>query len=399
MKKKKYTLEKYKILAIIFLICSLNYVYPNNKSKLLNKRDKIYNEIKSSEKLLKSIANSEKDLYSSIVLNEKKIKLREELINSLNDEIQFLDYNIDSISNLVIQNEKKLNLNKNELSKLIYYYYYRINEKNIMLVILTSNNVSILVRRLYYLKKYSSYQKNLIKNIKNELNKLYELKNQLNTIKTKKNKIIIRKLEEKNELEKDLYNSRLLLEQYKTREKEIRFNIEKLKNEAKIIDQQIRKIVEEEIKKNKKVENNKEYILDNKNFAYNKGKLSHPVNNGVIISSFGEQNHPIYKGIKIVNNGIDYSVNCNEPVMAVFEGIVAKILILKGSNYVLIIRHGKFYSVYQNLTNIIVNTNQKVKTSQIIGYTNCNIDDKISKLHFEIWEEMNKHDPEEWLKK
>lgn len=134
-----------------------------------------------------------------------------------------------------------------------------------------------------------------------------------------------------------------------------------------------------------------------KNFSENKNKLPWPVEDGTVISVFGEHTHPVFKGIIVQNNGIDISTNCNSSVFCVFNGIVSKVFAIKGANFAIIIRHGNYLSVYQNLQKINVKNGEKVRTNQVIGYSYCDNLNMISTIHFELWQELNRMDPLKWL--
>lgn len=103
------------------------------------------------------------------------------------------------------------------------------------------------------------------------------------------------------------------------------------------------------------------------------------------------------KGIKINNNGIDISASKGAQVRSVFNGVVSKVVFIPGANYTVIIRHGNFLSVYQNLTEVIVKAGDKLKAKQPIGLLFADASGNSSVLHFEIWQELVKLDPEDWL--
>jgi murein DD-endopeptidase MepM/ murein hydrolase activator NlpD len=87
------------------------------------------------------------------------------------------------------------------------------------------------------------------------------------------------------------------------------------------------------------------------------------------------------------------------PVRVIFEGEVRAI----GGEYVdkiyVLVKHGNYFTVYQNLTDITVKRGDKVKLKQTIGkvYTEKGADRAV--LHFEIWEENKIQNPENWIVK
>jgi septal ring factor EnvC (AmiA/AmiB activator) len=67
---------------------------------------------------------------------------------------------------------------------------------------------------------------------------------------------------------------------------------------------------------------------------------------------------------------------------------------------IVIIRHGKYLSVYQNIVDLKVKAGDKVDTKQEIGNVFCEKENgNKSILKFMIFEEKEKLDPEVWISK
>jgi septal ring factor EnvC (AmiA/AmiB activator) len=71
---------------------------------------------------------------------------------------------------------------------------------------------------------------------------------------------------------------------------------------------------------------------------------------------------------------------------------------IPGGNMAVIIRHGKYLSVYSNLSEVFVKDGQKVDIKEEIGsiFTDQDEDNKTI-LKFQLWRESTKLDPEDWL--
>lgn len=70
---------------------------------------------------------------------------------------------------------------------------------------------------------------------------------------------------------------------------------------------------------------------------------------------------------------------------------------LTGSNTVVIIRHGEYFTVYSNLEDVTVKRGDKVKTKQNLGAIHTNKTENKTELHFELLKETNRQDPSLWL--
>lgn len=136
-------------------------------------------------------------------------------------------------------------------------------------------------------------------------------------------------------------------------------------------------------------------------FGSYKGRLPFPITGKyTIVKRFGRQKHPTLPHVEITNSGIDMATAAGASVRSVFDGEVSAVFRPDGYNNVVVIRHGRYMTVYANLGTLSVSTGQKVKAGQQIGtvYADPN-DDHRSVLHFEIRNQKQKENPELWLKK
>ena len=134
-----------------------------------------------------------------------------------------------------------------------------------------------------------------------------------------------------------------------------------------------------------------------KDFVNNKGKLPWPVNAGHVVEKFGTHPHPTLPKVMINNNGIDIRTETNQDVLAVFEGVVVNSFYLPTTQNTIIIKHGEYFTVYSNLKSISVNLGDKISTKQKIGSAYTTTEDKVTKVHLEIWKSTTKLNPQEWI--
>ena len=127
------------------------------------------------------------------------------------------------------------------------------------------------------------------------------------------------------------------------------------------------------------------------NFEKNKGRLPYPAK-GIIASSFGKHTHAVLKNVQINNDGIDIATEQNENVKCVFKGEVVQVLKIPGANKAVIVKHGQYYSVYSNLSDVFVKKGDNVLTGEEIGEPDARM------LNFQIWYQNKKLNPQKWLK-
>jgi len=132
-------------------------------------------------------------------------------------------------------------------------------------------------------------------------------------------------------------------------------------------------------------------------FAGNKGRLPSPIDRGSIISSFGEHPHAEFQNIKIKNNGIDITSAPGAQAKVVFDGEISSVMFIANLNYVVIVRHGDYLSVYSNLESVSVKKGDKVKIRQSLGTVATGQGESRSRLHFELWQGTLVQNPSSWL--
>ena len=130
-------------------------------------------------------------------------------------------------------------------------------------------------------------------------------------------------------------------------------------------------------------------------FENNKNNLPWPVEKARITSGFGRR--PI-EGTTLYedNIGVYMATASGSSVKAVFEGIVSSVYDIAGGATVTI-KHGKYFTTYNNLASVSVSKGQEVKMGQVIGKAGTN-EDGDGEILFVVNIESRFVDPEAWLK-
>lgn len=390
------------VLTILLISVPLNFT-PQLKGELEKEKKQTEREMERANKILEETKNKKKNTLLDLKVLSKKIDIQKRIIRNLQNEIKKLENEIKE--NLIITSslERDLEKIKSEYAKLIVTAYKNRSSNDVRMYLFASKSFNQAYKRIKYIQQFTAYRKQQVKLI-----------NTLQKVITEKNNELVRQKEEKRkyfndekhaqlELKKDKYEKNSLVKKLSKREKELKMDIENKKQIAKRLEREIRKIIEEEARKNAKKnlyeKLTPEEKLISENFDKNKGRLPWPTRQGVVIDKFGEHTHPVLRNIKVRNNGIDIGTITNSEVFAIFNGDVTKVIAIPGANYTVIIRHGSFLSVYQNLGYVTVKTGDWCTTNQYIGNVFTDNKRKESVLHFEIWKELEKQDPELWLSK
>lgn len=131
------------------------------------------------------------------------------------------------------------------------------------------------------------------------------------------------------------------------------------------------------------------------NFKANKGRLPWPVDKGTVFLGFGTQAHPVYKTLVIQNSGLSIATYNGAHARAVFAGEVFSVIAIS-NNKAVMIQHGDYFTVYQNLSTINVSKGDKVTTKQSLGTIRTNSDGKTI-LKFTLCQNVHYVNPKPWL--
>ena len=132
------------------------------------------------------------------------------------------------------------------------------------------------------------------------------------------------------------------------------------------------------------------------NFAKMKGNLNWPVQ-GQVTRKFGTIRNSD-TGIVTENVGIDIQAKSGTPVQSVLDGVVSTITYIRGYGNIIIIDHGGgFSTVYAQIDNITIHENEYIQMGSNIASVAIPENNTIATLHFEVWGNQEKLNPEYWL--
>lgn len=389
-------MNKLVIIVLLSMLCGISLA--QDRAELEDRKQKTQQDIELTNKLLEETQSNKESSYNDVLIIERRIKLREKLIRDINNEINYLEDKIEDNNEIISSLENDLKKIKEEYAKMIYYHFKNKEINNRLMYVLASESFDQAYKRIKYLQQYSEFRKKQVRLIDAVQKTLYnEIINIQQEIENKE-QLSEDKNAETIKLENEKIQKQKYLAQLSTKEDELKKKLEQQKRIAERLENEMLRLIEEETDAMSMEERltPEERIIDN-NFKSNQGKLPWPTKRGFVIRGFGEHEHPVLKGNVIRNNGIDISTIENAEVQALFEGVVSRVFSYLGANYTVIIRHGSFLSVYQNLKEVYVEAGDKVNTKQLIGKVYTDMEDKTTILHLEIWEEFEKHNPEQWL--
>lgn len=367
------------------------------KQKAIRKQDQISGKIEKQEQQLEEV--------NQVIVNSSELTTRHyEVVDALSSDLTRL------------QNDYGETLRRGFRQKLSY---------NLLSFLFASESFNELFKKLYYLRQVDRFRQKQLQSVRNTIEDL-----EIRIVELEQGMAENADARERLEELKSALDQKLSAEQKKfsgltAREQKLRRELERQQASheqlSAAIDNIIKSEMEESIRKSeaapalKRERTNTGAIPSPKtkkegsgtesptprktpvvselsnSFRNNRGKLPWPVRNGVVSSRFGRQQHPTLSKVMIDNHGIDIRTNDGADVQSVFGGRVVAVQFLPETNYLIIVQHGNYYTVYSNLDRVYVKKGDEVSIRKSLGKVVGNT------LHFELWQNREKENPSLWI--
>ena len=355
-------------------------------------------EIETTKKRINSENKKEKSSVRKVSNLSEEISLLQKLVKELVKEEKLLMADISRM-------ERKINESENNLEELRKLYakrlamMYKKGQISNLERVLSSTSWRQAIYRSKYLKIISKIDRETHDTIRSLLIEVGKQKlglesalrkkrylkrerektlSQVRSKKKKEQRELTRIRKSQKELKNYLSEKQVGMNQLEVIIKKIREDIARLEREERIRKQQM--------------------ALSSKEFPKLKGQISWPAE-GRISAKFGRQWNPKLK-TTTENPGIDIKGKPGSEIRSVLGGVVTTITFIRGYGTTIIIDHGSgFYTVYSHVTNVETNVDSQVNSGDVIAYMGDSGSINGSQLHFEIWGEGKKLNPENWLKK
>jgi len=395
------------LFCFIFLLLSAgNLSAQTTRETLEKKRVELRNEIRRINELRSSNKQKERSVLSQVEDLDQQIRSTENLIKVTNQQANLLTNQISANTNKISRLREELEQLKEDYARMIEKSYKSKSSQSRIMFLLSSENFLQAYKRLQYMKQYTNYRKQQGDEIKNRTEELQELNADLADQKEAKDALIAENRQTRAQLEKNRKAQQDLMQNIRSKEGEFAAQIRQKQQEINKIDAQIEKMIRESIAKSNEESGSTErnvYELTPAakalaaDFVKNKGRLPWPVRSGVVTSRFGRQPHPVVKSISINNNGVNIDTDSGGKARAVFNGTVSEVQVLKGANKAVMVRHGDYITIYDNLEKVYVKRGDVVNTGQELGAVATSRTSGKTTLHFLIYKNMQKMDPADWI--
>lgn len=443
-------IKKWSVLICLFLACFLNNAIAqngNSREDLQKQAQSLQKELDALNNLLDQTKKNKKSSLAQLALIRNKISKRESLINGIAKQVKVLDDAIQSNQQDVRRLNSELDTLKYRYAKSIVFAYQSRSGYEYLNFLFSAGSFNDAVKRITYLKSYRQNREAQAmaiglseQNLKSKITILSE--NKQDRMKTLSAQTVQLKVLQDDRKEQDK-----VVKQLKSKEQEIAKQVKQKEAQRRKMQSAIAAVIKREMLEAQKKENDRLAKLkaanaaNNKSttataskskstptvgkvsaglksttsnrpysaletteegretsisFENNKGSLPWPVSSGVVNIHFGVESIP---GTKLdrKSDGIEVAVPKGTAVKSVANGTVVYVGDVNGDKTVLI-KHGKYFTAFSNLSSASVSSGQEVRAGTVIGRSGINLDGEGAVLFSICNEKAVYYDPENWLK-
>jgi septal ring factor EnvC (AmiA/AmiB activator) len=411
------------LLLVLVLVFALSAIAQRSNKEIKqreNELEKLRDEIQAYEKKINESDKKEKVTLDRLDDLEHHSILVRQLIQKLREEELGMTVEIDTAKSAIANLEGRLQFLKSHYANYVRSVYKngRVYDVELLFSSKSMNQLSI---RIQYLKKFSEQRAKDLQGISDNKTVLEQKNDQLQMKLQSERQLLSEKTREEGKLKRTFSQRQMVLKKIRRNKQTYKKELTRKTEASKKIENLIAELIEKERlqKEREETERRERLAAETREHEINKtsappvpkpipvdtkativfeqrrGKLRWPVMHGTVQTSFGNQIHPVLKTVT-QNTGIDIATPSGSDVYAVADGEVAVLSFIPGFGNVLILNHSNgFRTVYAHLSDVLVSESQHVTEGTVIAKSGDTVAGAI--LHFEIWKEREKQNPEWWL--
>ena len=448
------TLQRF-IFLVVFLITVVGASAQQSREELQKKEQELKKELSDLNRQLSETQKNKKLSLNELALIKRKVAKREELVRGINNQINELDNTIYLNEMDIYRLRKELDTLKLKYAKSIVFAYKSRGSYEYLNFLFSARNFNDAIKRMAYLKSYRQNRETQAVAISQSRAMLTQKVDVLNSNKKERMVTLSAQSEQLKVLQEDKKAQDKVVAQLKGQESVIAKQIKDKEKQRVRMQQAVMAIIKREIeeaarkdkiakqkalddaKKNAAAANAKNNTSDNvvknntaasnsaKNnepivlakagsrpyspfesteegretsmhFEQNRGRLPWPVDRGNVFIEFGVSTVPGTK-LKQNSDGIHIALPEGSAVKSIADGEVSYVGEVNGDQVVMV-RHGKYFTVYQQLSSASVSVGKEVKAGSMLGRSGKSIDGEGS-IIFTINNERGVPlNPDQWLR-
>lgn len=407
------------LLAVFFSFSELS-AQSNEIKEMRARAGSLRKDIAEKEKILLSSQKDVKSRLNNLDVITAKIGEVKRLVNILQNEVKLINGEIERHNKEIDKQERLVGQSRMEYAEALRRARKFSNSQSKLMFVFSADDFNTMVRRYRYAAEYMNAHKVLADSLKSYIKDLEVKRAKLESVRSLKTQSLKEQDAERGKLQRLEKEQRAIVASLKKESRQVERELKKkradLQKLNKAIDLEIeRALTAERAAKKKEAAKNgggnaakkdaPEYKYDagveamSGSFLSNKKKLPVPITGPyLVVEKYGVKNAISGKGnVPINTGGITFEGSKGAKARCIFEGKVTAVLDTGNYTFVLV-RHGKYISVYCNLENVRVSGGENIKAGDIIGDVAVDAKEGNPRMLFQLRQEKQKLNPSDWLK-
>ena len=245
------------LILSFFCFLGLDVSGQTNKKirNLKAQRSELQKQITESEKVLRTMKRDVKSQLSDLAVLNGQISNQQKYVTAIEEDIKALDKEILQVETDLDTLEANLNSMKEKYLKSVQYTYkenHTIQDK--LMFIFSAETISQMFRRLRYVREYTTYLRVQGEQVKEQQKEVQQKKADLLAAKGEKSSLLRQSEQERKKLEGKKEEQRQLLYSLQKKQKDVQKEISQKQRQSQRLNEQIDRLVEQEIAAAKKRE-------------------------------------------------------------------------------------------------------------------------------------------------
>lgn len=424
------------LLMSVFSTSAFGQTYEERRKKILDEQTNTRAEInvldariRTYEQRINQSQNKYEELYKQYQDINRLISLQDNKLGTLELEQQQIQEEIQITEEEIGLREKDIELLIQNYKDILLYTYKNGRTSNLELV-LSSESINQMLVRSFYLQKLEEQKVKQAEQIRIRQQELEGVKEDLQQSHFKNELVLDEIRDEKIKLNGQQAVQRQNVEKIKAESDDLLTELRRIRQQKENLEQSFSALIADEdrlrdaenerlarLAEARKIADaarrsdevakystpiNRSFVSDEtllayeQNFAASKGKLNWPVNSTTVSKKFGITRNPLY-GTRTEHPGINIVADAASDVRVVSDGYVFAIQPAPGYGNVVFVKHGSYFTVYGNLSQINVQNSSVLTAGTVIGKSGTESSELGETLFFMVRKNNTDLNPEDWL--
>jgi len=372
------------------------------RSQTQQRLEAVREQIQASEKRLSETAEAERASQQQLRNLDRRIAERSELVSLYQKRLEEIRQSEDSLRRSLQRQQQQLGKLKSEYRRRATHAYKH-GRLHDLALILAARSINEMLVRIHYLRRFTQQRKDKLEGLRTAGRRM---KTQRRAMRRKRDSVrtLLQEADrERQRLSRLRQSRRSMVRELRKQQQSIEENISQKRASEQQLQAQLERLAErarrtaaEEESDAPSPQRRAAFERLSGSFEKNEGNLPWPAD-GVVTEPYGMQTDPVH-GTQTPNPGVMIATEPQKQVQAVFEGKITKIDAIPDLGTIVFVRHGKYLSLYGNLSLVYASEGQTIDAGAPVGRAGTDGEPRGAGVFFALFRDGTAFDPTDWLR-